>query len=78
MAKKKKKVYDFYIWFSVETTHPYVVTTATKKQAVVQAKKQARKIHGRVELVVIKWERKPHEETKSSTVTDEQLKRWLG
>ena len=79
MAKKKaKKVYDYSVWFSVDTTAPYVVKAPTKKVAVTRAKKQARKVHGKVELVVIKWERKLHEETKKSVVTDEQLKRWLG
>ena len=75
---KKKKVYDYSIWFSVETTHPYVVVASTKAQAVTRAKKQARKVHGKVELKVIKWSRGPHEESKTSVVSDEQLKRWLG
>ena len=70
MAKKKQ--YSYSIWFTVETTHPYIVTASTKPQAITRAKKKARQFHSKEELVVAKYERKPYVGPDFS-----KLDRWL-
>ena len=70
MAKKKQ--YDYSIWFTVETTHPYIVTASTKPQAISKAKKKARVFHPKGELEVARCERSKHQGPDFS-----KLDRWL-